>query len=113
MVVGSLIACGCSNDQIPTYPVRGLVVFPDDTPARTGIVEFRSTKHQLNARGEIARDGSFVLGTYTDRDGAVSGKHKAIVVQFLATDSTPGVVHDHGDAIDRKFAAYETSGLEF
>jgi hypothetical protein len=113
LAVGSLIACGCSNDQIPTYPVRGQVVFPDDTPGRTGVVELQSTKHKLNARGEIARDGSFVLGTYTDSDGVVAGKHKAIVVQFLATDSTLGIVHDHGDAIDRKFAAYGTSGLEF
>ena len=47
------------------------------------------------------------------KDGAVAGRHQAIVVQFLAIDSDPAIVHDHGDAVDRKFAAYETSGLEF
>jgi hypothetical protein len=110
---GLAITFGCSNGQIPTYPVRGQVVFSDEDPVKTGIVEFQSLEHPLNARGEIARDGSFMLGTYTDHDGAVAGKHKAIVVQFLATDSHPDIVHDHGDAVDRKFAAYETSGLEF
>ena len=108
-----LLTAGCSNDQLPTYPVTGHVVFEDGAPVKTGVIEFRSIDHGLNARGEIQRDGSFQLGTYGGNDGAVAGRHQAIVVQFLAIDSHPDVQHDHGDPVDRKFADYEASRLEF
>ena len=106
---------GCSNDQVPTYPVRGRVEFPDREPIRTGIVELQSLEAGLNARGNIARDGSFVLGTYASDDGAIAGEHRAIVVQLFAVDSIQDtdIVHDHGDAVDPKYADYATSGLTF
>jgi hypothetical protein len=108
-----LTGAGCSSDRIPTYPVSGKVVFPDQEPVRTGVVEFLSEEHKLNARGNIQRDGSFILGTYSDRDGAAAGTHRTVVVQAFAADSTGNVVHDHGDMVDRKHADYATSGLEF
>ena len=108
-----LLLIGCSSDRIPTYPTRGQVLFPDGSPVRTGVIELKSLEHDLNARGNIARDGSFTLGTYTDNDGAVAGKHQAIVMQFLASDSGPEIQHEHGDPVDPRFADYTTSALEF
>ena len=108
-----LAGMGCSNDRLPTYPVSGQIIFPDGQPVRTGLIELRSIEHGLNARGQIARDGSFVLGTYEAADGAVAGKHAAIVMQFLASDSGPEIEHDHGDPVDIKFADYTTSPLQF
>ena len=107
-----LLVSGCSDGRIPTYPVRGQVVFPDGAAVRTGIVELRSTQHPLNARGKIDRDGNFVLGTYEAADGAVAGKHQVIVIQFLANDASPDFEHDHGDPVDRRFADYGQSDLE-
>ncbi|MEX0938639.1 MAG: hypothetical protein WDZ59_12330 [Pirellulales bacterium] len=90
-----------------------MVMFPDRQPVKTGVIEFQSVNHPLTARGKIQRDGSFELGTYEQADGAVAGKHRAIVVQVLAADSIAGVKHDHGGAVDRKFADYGTSKLEY
>lgn len=112
VLLAGLLVVGCSSDRISTYPTEGQVVFPDGQPVRTGLLELRSLEHDLNARGQIARDGSFALGTYTVDDGAVAGKHQAIVMQFLATDSDPDIRHDHGDPVDRKFADYTTSPLQ-
>ena len=106
------LVAGCSNDRLPTYPVRGRVVFSDGEPVKTGTVEFQSVEHALNARGQIARDGTFRLGTYTSTDGAVAGTHRVIVIQFLAMDSTPDVQHDHGDPVDLRYASYDSSDLE-
>ena len=113
LVLGGPPIVGCSSDRIPTYPAQGQVVFPDGEPVRTGVLELKSLEHGVNAQGQIARDGSFTLGTYTADDGAVAGEHQAIVVQFLATDSIDAEIeHDHGDPVDRRFADYATSGLE-
>jgi hypothetical protein len=106
------LVAGCSNDRLPTYPVRGRVVFSDGEPVKTGTVEFQSVEHALNARGQIARDGTFRLGTYSSTDGAVSGTHRVIVIQFLAMDSTPEIQHDHGDPVDLRYASYDSSDLE-
>ena len=54
-------ALGCSSDRLPTYPVTGRVVFTNGDPVKTGLIEFRSVEHGLNARADIARDGSFRL----------------------------------------------------
>lgn len=103
---------GC-EPKIPVYPVHGVVLFEDGEPVRTGMVEFESLEHGFNARGTIGRDGRFQLGTFGDADGAVAGRHRAMVIQFLAVDSTPEIVHDHGDPVSRAMADYETSGLQF
>lgn len=108
-----LLLIGCSSDSIPTYPTRGQVLFPDGRPVRTGVIELKSLEHDLNARGQIAHDGSFTLGTYTADDGAVAGMHQAVVMQFLASDSGPEIQHKHGDPVDLRFADYNTSSLEF
>ena len=113
LAVGGLLLVGCSSERIPTYAAQGQVVFPDGEPVRTGVLELKSLEHGLNARGQIARDGSFTLGTYAADDGAVAGEHQAIVVQFLAADSGPDIQHDHGDPVARRFADYTTSPLRF
>lgn len=107
-----LVTCGCGSDRIPTYPVRGTVVFSDGSPVRTGIVEFSSENHDLTATGTIQPDGSFVLGTYDINDGAVAGIHSVIVLQMIINDGTVVHTKDHGQPLDSKFASYESSGLK-
>jgi hypothetical protein len=104
---------GCSDGRLPTYPVEGQVVFDDGRPVRTGFIEFLSDEHGINARGTIARDGTFQLTTYQTDDGAVGGRHQAVILQFLAQENVPGIRHDHGDPVSLKHSDYDTSGLEF
>ena len=112
------LLCGCADSGVPTYPANGRVIFEDGSPVRTGNVECRSLEFGLNARGKIARDGSFTLGTYTADDGAVAGEHQVIVVQFIGSDSFVAeqelgpIEHDHGQPVALRFADYSTSGLK-
>ena len=110
-VIVCLPVLGCGESQIPTYPVSGTVVFEDGSPARTGTVELESLDHKLTAAGTIREDGSFELGTYESNDGACAGQHRAIVVQLIINDGTVKHSKDHGDPVDPRFAANNTSPL--
>lgn len=104
---------GCSSAPEATHPVRGVVRFPDGEPVMTGTIELTNVTQPFTARGAIGRNGEFTLGTFTDSDGAVAGKYDAVVIQFFAAERSPGVVHNHGDVVDPKFASYQTSPLRF
>src|SRR4051812_16132554 len=80
-VVSALAGCGGSG----IYRAGGKVVFKDGTPLAGGVVlcepavgeptpeegEMKST-----VRGYIQPDGTFVLGTLRDDDGAREGKYR-------------------------------------
>ena len=107
---------GCGNEP-KTFPVRGLVRFPDGKPLREGSIEFESSGKKgqpVTARGQIAPDGSFVLGTYDLDDGAVEGVHRAVVISD----------YDIGNGVERpdllqptrlhpKHRDFSSSGLKY
>lgn len=101
-------AAGCGSDL---YPVTGRVVFADGHPLDEGIVicEMRDGQRAVMARGNLERDGTFRLGTYSPGDGARPGKYRVLVVprglNVVEAATRPPI-------IDRKFERFETSGLE-
>jgi hypothetical protein len=106
-----LLVAGCGQERVPTYPVKGRVVFDDGQPVRSGTVELESMEAPLTASGRIQNDGTFVLGTYTPDDGAAAGKHRAIVVQLIISDGVSKHDLNHGRPVDARFGNFETSGL--
>ncbi len=75
------MASGCSQ-QPQTFLVHGMVVFPDGKPLTKGTIEFEVTRDSkpITATGEIASDGTFQLGTFQAKDGAIAGKHRVVVI---------------------------------
>jgi hypothetical protein len=112
-----LLLSGC-NHRLPTYPVAGQFKFEDGSVPKFGEIEFFNAEHRLNARGKIERDGSFTVGTFTEGDGAVAGKHRIVVMQAVTTPlvarsvAEAQVKHDHGKLIHQQYIDYRTSGLE-
>ena len=110
---------GCADGRPATYPVQGKVLFRDGTAVTSGTVEFESIEQRLNARGAIRSDGTFHLSTFAAGDGAVAGRHRAVVVQLLFAQGDRAIHHDHAPgtraarAVHPKHSRYETSGLEF
>ena len=109
------VVAGCGKQQ-PTYLVHGMVVFPDGTPLTKGTVEFEALGQAtpITASGEIASDGTFELGTFQAKDGAIAGEHRVAVIAD----------HEIGTDIERpselpppqlhsKFRSFKTSGLKF
>jgi hypothetical protein len=114
MVLLSTLIVGCDGSGVDLYPVRGRVEFADGTPLTGGSVSFRSDQVAggVTARGQIRPDGTFSLTTFTPDDGAVPGKHQALVVSMLLGDRET-LDPSRTPQLDPRFSNYDTSGLEF
>ncbi len=109
------IAVGCSG-QPTTYLVHGTVIFPDGKPLTRGTVEFEaiSQTKPITASAEIAKDGSFQLGTFAVNDGAIAGEHRVAVISDYEIGTgveRPGELPP--PQLDPKFRSFKTSGLKF
>jgi hypothetical protein len=116
--VGLLLiaASGCSNRNPATHPVHGEVRFPDGKPLTKGSVEFEllDRAKPITATGEISKDGTFVLGTFELDDGAIAGRHRAVVIadhEIGTGVERPGMLPP--PALNPRFRDFDTSGLEF
>lgn len=115
ILVGLLSFTGCGSGMPTTYPVHGEVVFADGSPLKGGRVEFRIEPEEgkrINARGEIAVDGTFKLTTFSPNDGALAGEHEVVIVPIASLISI-GEQPPPPEPIDPKYGRYETSGLKF
>lgn len=96
-VVASLLSLGIGCGSSSSYelaPVRGTVTI-GGVPLTEGKVMFapiaKGDDHRAGkpAFGFLGSDGSFVLGTYADEDGAVVGDHWVTVIRYRDADK-PG-----------------------
>jgi hypothetical protein len=102
-----LAGCGAR-----TYPVHGVVAWPDGTPATElagYAVTFESLEAKVGASGDVQKDGTFRVGTYKDNDGAVPGKHRVAL-------TPPDPLHDVDKPRPRAtlpphYRSLDTSGL--
>jgi len=114
LLVSAIVGCGGHE----VYPVQGMVVYADGSPAtdlENYVVTFESVDRQatsdqpgVSASGTVKADGTFTVSTYEANDGAVPGKHRvALSPEVQASDEAVGE-----EIIDPKFYTFETSGLE-
>lgn len=118
-LLGSLIlivsvASGCGG-QPTAYLVHGTVIFPDGQPLTRGTVEFEAIGREkpITASGEIASDGTFQLGTFQPKDGAIAGEHRVAVISDYEIGTgveRPGELPP--PQLHSKFRSFKTSGLK-
>jgi hypothetical protein len=106
--------CGSGEEHPPTIPVKGKVTHKGQ-PVTTGTITFQPGSGQA-ATGQIQADGSYELSTYGEKDGAVEGHHKVMVVANdgspnMIPGSTPGYKPGK-DLVPKKYNNIDTSGLE-
>ena len=109
-LIALVVLCGCSG-RPKTYPVSGKVEFETGTAVAVGVVELKSERYGLNARGNIAQDGTFRLTTFSENDGAVAGEHKCVVLQMVIGENIPGFKPSAAGVVAPRYASYSTSGL--
>jgi hypothetical protein len=104
-----MAGCGPSGDMA-TAPVNGKVTY-NGSPLTSGTVMFVPDQGPA-ATGEIGRDGSYVLGTYGLKDGAVLGSHKVTITAIADMgDLLPEAQATPPPVIPDKYLNQETSGL--
>lgn len=108
----TLIGCTPANER--TYPVSGLVRFPDGQVLRNGSVEFEiiGRNPPITATGVIAPDGTFTLGTYLLDDGAFPGRHRVAIISepTIGTGAErPGLIPE--SPLPSKYASFDKSGI--
>ena len=104
----SLVAIGCSEN----VSIRGKVTFSDDqSPLTVGMVFFDTDSYQ--ARGLLAPDGTYELGSTGLKDGLPPGEYRVYVSG--ASISDPNVPPEANapplPLIDPKYESGLTSGL--
>lgn len=111
-----LIATSGCNQRPATYLVHGMVVFPDGQPLTKGTVEFEALQQSkpITASAEIGSDGTFQLGTFQPKDGAIAGKHRVAVISDFSIGTgveRPGEIPPA--RLHPRYREFKTSGLEF
>lgn len=79
-----LAITGCSNK----VTVRGKVTFSDDqSPLTAGQVVFQNDT--LQARGPLKPDGTFILGTISEKDGIPKGTYQVTITNAMESITDP------------------------
>ncbi|MGL6194173.1 MAG: hypothetical protein ACRC2T_05060 [Thermoguttaceae bacterium] len=96
---------GCSSK----VPMSGKVLFSDnDEPLTVGTVCFDNGK--IQARGGIKPDGTYILGTDSEKDGIPRGSYKVCVMGAMEP-SQQGPMSGYTPVISQKYTDLATSGL--
>lgn len=74
-----LLAVSCSDGRLKTAPVQGRVTY-DGKSVPQGSIMFQPDQGP-SATANI-KDGTYVLKTYRDGDGAVVGKHRVTLISL-------------------------------
>jgi hypothetical protein len=115
LLAGLPFGCGSGDEKTPTtLPVTGKVTYKGE-PVTKGTITFQPDDGRP-ATGEIQPDGTYKLSTFADKDGAVPGHHKVMIVANTADPtkipgSSPGYVAPK-DLVPKKYGSLSTSGLE-
>lgn len=115
-IAGLGLVAGCGSGRLPVAPAEGKVLY-NGTPLEFGSVVFQPAAGPP-ARGTIRSDGTFVLSTYGNGDGAIIGAHEVRITCFESqrpgyeVDTTQEEAGVGKPLIPRKYANPGESGLK-
>ena len=85
LLVLTVIGCG-GNSRL-----SGKVTFTDGKPATHGMVIFTNVTDSFQAKGEINKDGTYVVGSTKARNGLPPGEYKVFVSGIDTTAQSLGM----------------------
>ncbi len=104
--VSVMICWGCgpagSGKMPDAIPVKGKVTYKGQ-PVTKGSITFEPDGFGREAHGPIQSEGTYVLTTYKEGDGAVTGHHRVAV--------TGTGIKSPKDALAKKYGGVASSGL--
>ncbi len=88
LVLPVFVGCSSNSDELPTGEVYGKVTYKGKI-LPSGSVTFIPDGPGKAAAGEIQEDGTYVMTTYSEGDGATVGSHKVMVISERDTSELP------------------------
>lgn len=113
---GLTVFSGCApgNPWDATHPVSGSIEYKGKSIENAELTLFtldQSAPDTVRPKGKTGADGKFVLGTYTQNDGAPIGKYKVTVVRNEISVSRDTIVAKPND-LPQKYANLSSTDLE-
>jgi hypothetical protein len=104
-----IVIAGCGKSDL--HRVSGRVHFPDGAPLTKGRVVVEQSGRPGQAWGRIRADGSFTIGTKTEKDGMLAGGCRVAIKDTEVAPENPSdrIVK----LVDSRFESPATSGLSF
>jgi hypothetical protein len=106
--LATALGCGKPAYELETAPVQGKVTL-DGEPLPSGYVVVPTARGRM-ASGRIQPDGTFVLSTYDEGDGAQVGMHPVIVNELPPDEFSPAPAEVRVP-IPTRYTSAGTSGL--
>ncbi|MBL8819849.1 MAG: hypothetical protein JNL58_27740 [Planctomyces sp.] len=109
--------CGCGKSPEPweiVHPARGTVTYKGKPIAGAELSFFPQDStypDSVRPRAKSADDGSFVVWTYAEGDGAPAGKYKVTIVHHEVSISKEAVVAKPND-LPAKYSRLDSTDLE-
>ena len=107
LLLSMLVLTGC-GDKVK---LKGKVVFSDDgSPVPIGVVCFETDTY--SARGILAEDGTFDVGSLADKDGLPPGTYRVSITgaqKVIGQDARGANIYE--PLVAAKFTSGSTSGL--
>lgn len=108
---------GCSDSPEKTYPVRGVVTV-DGKPLEGGSVLFESVEpgssgRRYTARASIDPQGRYRLTTFRTHDGAMAGRHRAVVLPDRSQATDDPNAPPLPITVPPRYSTLETTDLEY
>ncbi|MDR2439821.1 MAG: carboxypeptidase-like regulatory domain-containing protein [Planctomycetaceae bacterium] len=101
---------GCSDH----VKLSGRVTYSDtNEPLETGTVIFLAESEAFQSRGEIEKNGSYVLATFRENDGLPPGNYRVYVNSAYRYETQENGLSNEIRLITDKYTSPETSGLMF
>jgi hypothetical protein len=108
----AVIISGCGgSENAEVFPAQGLVTFNGKPMSGGGAISLIpvTSQHGKNAGGIINSDGTFVLTTYVEGDGAMAGSFRVIINQTTSQEPDYGGDSDAAGAATAKEVKTVTS----
>jgi hypothetical protein len=107
----AIMTAGCGHG---TAPVQGKVVFADNQAAATEldgyVITMESAERKISATGIIESDGTFLVSTFEQGDGAMPGAYRVAITPPLGTLTSEGPAAK--PIIDPRYGQLKTSNLD-
>ena len=100
---------GCQHSVGPT---AGIVRFHDGSSLTSGSIEFRNVATGTCFASRVTNQGIFHPANINGKIGLPVGTYEVVIVQIVLTEDLAKKEHSHGHTVPRRYADYNTSGLQ-